>query len=64
MLGVWTDVSAQACASWTGIPFLPKYTTPFKVPPFDQIKLEHYKEAFLKGMEEQAQEINAIVKKT
>lgn len=34
-------------------PFFTTYTTPFGVPPFEDIQLEHYKEAFLKGMEEQ-----------
>jgi len=33
-------------------PFFTEYTTPFGVPPFDQIKFEHYKPAFLKGMQE------------
>lgn len=61
VLGAWTNVSAQGVQA-NGNPFLAEYTTPFKVPPFDKIKLEHYKEAFLKGMEEQAQEINTIVK--
>lgn len=42
-------------------PFFTEYATPFGVPPFDEIKLEHYKPAFLKGMEEQAKEIDAIV---
>ncbi|MGL5938192.1 MAG: M3 family metallopeptidase [Phocaeicola sp.] len=42
-------------------PFLVEYTTPFQVPPFDQIKLEHYKPAFLAGMEEHIKEIEAIV---
>lgn len=42
-------------------PFLSEYTTPFQVPPFDKIKMEHYKPAFLQGMEEQVKEINAIV---
>lgn len=45
----------------TGNPFLTEYTTPFGVPPFDQIKLEHYKPVFLQGMEEQKKEIDAIV---
>lgn len=48
-------------ADATGNPFLSEYTTPFQVPPFDQIKMEHYKPAFLKGMEEQQKEIDAIV---
>lgn len=44
-----------------GNPFLAEYTTPFEVPPFDQITLEDYKPAFLQGMEEQKKEIEAIV---
>ena len=42
-------------------PFLTEYTTPFEVPPFDKIKMEHYKPVFLQGMEEQKKEIEAIV---
>ncbi|MDY3141419.1 MAG: M3 family metallopeptidase [Parabacteroides sp.] len=41
-------------------PFFTEYTTPFGVPPFDQIQLADYKPAFLKGMEEQKAEIEAI----
>ena len=44
--------SAQKAATDAGNPFLAEYSTPFGVPPFDRIKVEHYKEAFLKGMEE------------
>ncbi|MCX8464164.1 M3 family metallopeptidase [Bacteroides fragilis] len=53
--------SAQKAATDAGNPFLAEYSTPFGVPPFDRIKVEHYKEAFLKGMEEQKKEIDAIV---
>lgn len=42
-------------------PFFTEYTTPFGVPPFDQIEVAHYKPALLKGMEEQSDEIKAIV---
>ena len=42
-------------------PFLSEYTTPFQVPPFDQIKNEHYMPAFKAGMAEQQAEIDAIV---
>ena len=45
-------------------PFLSEYTTPFQVPPFEQIKMEHYKPAFLQGMEEQMKEIEAIINNT
>ncbi len=42
-------------------PFLSEYTTPFKVPPFHLIKLEHYIPAFEKGIEEQKKEVDAII---
>ena len=42
-------------------PFLTEYTTPFQVPPFDQIKIEHYLPAFEAGMKEQLDEVEAIV---
>ena len=45
-----------------GNPFFTKYSTPYGIPPFEQIKAEHYKPAFIKGMEEQKKEIDAIVK--
>ena len=41
-------------------PFLTEYTTPFQVPPFDQIKIEHYMPAFEAGIKEQQAEIEAI----
>lgn len=44
----------------TGNPFLSEYATPFGVPPFDKIQLEHYKPALLQGMEEEKKEIEAI----
>ncbi len=45
-------------------PFLSEYTTPFQVPPFDQIKNEHYLPAFEAGMKEQLAEVEAIVNNT
>lgn len=44
-----------------GNPFLTEYSTPFGVPPFGEIKVEHYKDAFLQGMEEQKKRIDVIV---
>lgn len=41
-------------------PFFSEYNTPYGVPPFDEIKFEHYRPAFLKGMEEEMKEIEAI----
>ena len=43
-------------------PFLEEYTTPYKIPPFQDIKLEHYMPAFQEGMKEHLLEINQIVK--
>ena len=45
-------------------PFLTEYTTPFQVPPFDQIKIEHYLPSFEAGMKEQLDEVEGIVNNT
>ena len=42
-------------------PFEQKWETPFGVPPFNEIKDEHYMPAFKKGMEENLAEIDEIV---
>lgn len=42
-------------------PFFEKFKTPKGTPPFDLIKKENYKPAFVKGIAEQAKEINTIV---
>lgn len=42
-------------------PFFTEWKTPFGVPPFDEIKIEHYLPAIQKGIEEQNAEIDAIV---
>ena len=42
-------------------PFLKPYNTPFDVPPFDQIKVEHYLPAIKEGIAQQQKEIQAII---
>ncbi len=42
-------------------PFFQKWETPFGIPPFNNIKNEDYMPAFEKGMEENLEEIEAIV---
>lgn len=42
-------------------PFFSDYGTPFEVPAFDRIKIEHFIPAFNEGMKQQAAEIDAIV---
>jgi peptidyl-dipeptidase Dcp len=41
-------------------PFLSPYNTPFEVPPFAKIKVEHYLPALKQGIDQQQQEIQAI----
>jgi len=41
-------------------PFYVQWTTPFEVPPFNQIKLEHYEPAFEEGMQRHLREVQAI----
>ena len=48
-------------AADTGNPFLSEFETPYGTPDFDHIKVEHYEPAFLKGIEQQNEEIKAIV---
>ena len=42
-------------------PFFNEYKTPFQVPPFNEIKLEHYLPATEAGITEQLNEIKAIL---
>jgi len=44
-------------------PFFSEFDTPFGVPPFERIKLEHYMPGFEAGMKQQMAEIDAIVEK-
>ena len=41
-------------------PFFSEYKTPFQVPPFNEIKLEHFKPAMQAGIADQLAEIKAI----
>lgn len=45
-------------------PFFTEWDTPFGVPPFDKIEVEHYKPAFEAAMAEQVAEIDSIVNST
>ena len=60
-------IALGACQSGNKVvvsdnPFLKKYETPFEVPPFDQIKLEHFLPAIEEGMKQNNAEIDAIIK--
>ncbi|MEM9103041.1 MAG: M3 family metallopeptidase [Pseudomonadota bacterium] len=43
-------------------PFFQDYKTPFEIPPFESISVEHYKPAFEKGMADEILEVEKITK--
>ena len=45
-------------------PFFSEWKTPFKTPPFDKIKHEHYMPAFEKSIQEHNKEIEAVISNT
>lgn len=59
-----TLVAATGCKSKvteSENPFLSDYDTEMDIPPFESIALEHYKPAFVKGIDEARADIHAIV---
>ena len=48
----------------TSNPFLTEFQTPYATPDFNRIQFEHYEPAFLKGIEQQNEEIQSIVQNT
>lgn len=60
LLNACNSSDKKANADENANPFMTEYTTPFGVPPFEDIQLKHYKPAFLQGMEEEMKEIEAI----
>lgn len=68
LLAAGMAVILNACQSGTkevtgsvDNPFFQEYATPFGVPPFDKIKFEHYKPAYLQALKEHDEEIKAII---
>lgn len=60
-----TCCMTYSCATKTETnPFLSEFTNEYGAPPFDKIKMEHYEPAFLKGIEEQNKDIEAIINST
>jgi len=48
------------CKKESPNPFFQTWTTPYEIPPFDEIKYEHYLPAFEEGMKQQKAEIDTI----
>lgn len=53
-------VSCKPSVEVVDNPLLQDYTTPYEIPPFDEIKNEHFLPAFKSGIEQQLNEIDAI----
>ena len=51
----------MAAVSCQRNPLLEEWNTPFGIAPFSEIKVEHYKPAVLKAIEEHNKEIQAII---
>ena len=51
----------KTAAEETDNPFMKEWKTPFKTPPFNEIKSEHYLPAFEEGIKQQRAEIDAVV---
>ncbi|WOH39060.1 M3 family metallopeptidase [Thalassotalea fonticola] len=54
------EVTQQTVNVEASNPFYQQWDTPFGMPPFDKIKIEHYKPAMEKGIAEQIAQIDAI----
>ena len=61
MLTAAAALALCSCSTQPENPLLAEFNTPFGVPPFEQIKPEHYMPAFELGMEQQRAEIDAII---
>jgi peptidyl-dipeptidase Dcp len=61
MLAVIAVSVLLACSAQQQNPFFTEFGTPHGVPPFDEIRLEHYKPAFEEGMKQQLAAIDDIV---
>ena len=59
-LAIIASCGAPSEKTMNGNPFYSDYDTPYEVPPFEEIKDEHYMSAFEDGMVKQMEEVDAI----
>ena len=53
-----------SCSQKGSNPLLEEWNTPFGIPPFEEIKIEHFMPAFVEAMDQHKAEIDAIVNNT
>lgn len=51
-----------SCSSGNVNPLLVEWDTPFGIPPFEEVSIEHYKPAYLEAMAQHKKEIEAIIR--
>ena len=61
LLIVTAAVALASCATKEQNPFLQEWDTPYGIPPFDKIKIEHYMPAIKAGIAQQQAEVKAII---
>lgn len=63
LISIFQSMQSQEIKNITSFdnPFLKDYSTPYEIPPFDKIKNDHFKPTYLKGIDNQKNEILAIV---
>jgi len=54
-------ISCQKQTAPQGNPLLSEFTAPYGIAPFEQITIDHYREAILQGIEEHKADIQAII---
>ena len=62
-LMITVTILSSSCTKTEQNPFLSEFKTPYGVPPFGEIKTEHFLPAYKAGFEEQNAEIEAIINK-
>lgn len=60
LLTVIVSLLFSFCAQDSGNPFFTEWKTPFKTPPFNKIKDEHFEPAMVQGMKQHLEEIRSI----
>lgn len=61
LLTLTVSTMLTQCTSTPDNPLLKPYNTPFGVPPFDQIRVEHFEPAIAEGIRQNLAEVQAII---
>ncbi|HPE19431.1 MAG TPA: M3 family metallopeptidase [Tenuifilaceae bacterium] len=64
MVSTGIFLSMFSCKNESQNPLIAEFNTPFNVPPFDKIKVEHFEPAFAEAVKQQKAEVDAIVNST